>query len=92
MVSGTASSLDSALGTVLGGNAFYLKAFACQKHDMSMYNQLMNELGDEFKDRWMKGGTKSKKGVFLSFLAKFAHFEVYLLPFVLRILFFHQNY
>eukprot|EP00398_MALV-I-01_sp_L67-1_P000844 gene844-869_t len=58
VVSGAASKYDSALGTVLGGNAFYLKQFSCSKNDMSKYDALHQELGDEFADRWMRGGTK----------------------------------
>jgi hypothetical protein len=58
MVSGQALQLDDALGTVLGGNAFYLKGFACEKNDFSMYDKLQFECGEEFKQRWMKGGTR----------------------------------
>ena len=58
MVSGQAGQMDDALGTVLGGNAFYLKRFACEKNDLSVYDKLHAECGEEFKQRWMKGGTR----------------------------------
>ena len=59
MISGRAKQMDSALGTVLGGGAFYLKEFACPVQDAGRYDALLAELGDEFKQRYRRAKART---------------------------------
>eukprot|EP00397_Hematodinium_sp_SG-2012_P045977 GEMP01051798.1.p1 GENE.GEMP01051798.1~~GEMP01051798.1.p1 ORF type:complete len:272 (+),score=53.05 GEMP01051798.1:52-867(+) len=56
MISQSGMQREMTLAKVLDDNAFYIQESVCRQDDLSFYSALLEEL--EFKDAWMKGGSK----------------------------------